>query len=78
MIWLAVFMLIAFIVAVCAGINRAERDLWDEKEKKEAERQARVKALYPEPPSYEERMGVSYGRDGTEDKQGIQGGDGGG
>jgi hypothetical protein len=30
---------------------------WDEEEK----RQQRVKDLYPEPPSYEERMGVQYG-----------------
>lgn len=30
---------------------------WDEEEK----RQHRVKDLYPEPQSYEERMGVRYG-----------------
>lgn len=35
---------------------------WDE----EAERQQRVKDLYPEPPSYEERMGVQYGPDQDE------------
>jgi hypothetical protein len=35
---------------------------WDEEEK----RQQRVKDLYPEPPSYEERMGVQYGPDEDE------------
>ena len=35
---------------------------WDEEEK----RQQRVKDLYPDPPSYEERMGVQYGPDQDE------------
>lgn len=67
-VWLVIISFVAFIVAVCAGINRAERDLWKEQERKEKEQQERVKALYPEPPSYEERMGVNYGRDRTEDE----------
>lgn len=67
-VFLLVLFLVAFLSAVCFGINRSERDQWDEQEKKESERQARVKALYPEPPSYEERMGVSYGRDDDEDE----------
>ena len=62
-VFLLVLFLVAFLSAVCFGLNRADRDLWNEQEKKEAERQARVKALYPELPAYEERMGVKYGSD---------------
>lgn len=65
---LLLFFLIAFVVAVCAGINRAERDLWKQREKQEKERQDRVKALYPDPPTYEERMGVKYGPRRDEDE----------
>lgn len=54
-----VFAWIHFILWKDAKKRDAE---WDEEEK----RQQRVKDLYPDPPSYEERMGVQYGSEQDE------------
>jgi len=58
-VFVLVFGWIHFILWKDAKKSESE---WNEEEK----RQQRVKDLYPEPPSYEERMGVKYGHEQDE------------
>lgn len=51
-------LLIAWVLFLLSKSEQERDDLWDEEEK----RQQRVKDLYPDQPSYEERMGVRYGQ----------------
>ena len=60
-------MMMFLVVVVFGAIIRAESDEREREAREEEERRARVKALYPDPPSYEERMGVRYGQKEEED-----------
>ena len=59
--------LFLLFVGVLSYYARKETKAVDFEWEKEEKRKARVRALSPQP-SYEERMGVSYGPTGTQDK----------
>ena len=64
--------LLAFIVLpllMLATYVQVRVDQGRKEWEREQERQARLKALYPEQPSYEERMGVQYGPQGPQEPQ---------
>ena len=56
-LWLIILLPILLLAVLAQVRNEEAREEW----KNEQERLERIKALYPDPPSYEERMGVRYG-----------------
>lgn len=62
LVWLLVG-LVVFGFLLVSALLKMETDEEEKRLQKEKERKARIKALYPENPSYEERMGVKYGTD---------------
>ena len=67
--WLPMILLGMGIAWLLLALHRKAQevdDQWDEEEK----RQQRVKDLYPDQPSYEERMDVRYGRTEEDDDNG--------
>lgn len=58
---------IILISLTLAGIMRKGTELREVEEKREDDRKAKLKALYPDPPTYEERMDAQYGPTGPQD-----------
>jgi len=57
MVWIILFLFVFGLVYIT---QKESQELEDEL-KKEDDRLAKIRSLYPEPLSYEERMGVKYG-----------------
>ena len=55
------------IFLMLAGVIRKAREVREVEEKREDDRKAKLKALYPDSPTYEERMDAQYGPTGPQD-----------
>ena len=60
------FVILLLPLVLLSAFSKKEAEAREIEQKKEDERRARVSALYPEPLSYEERMGVQYGLTGPQ------------
>ena len=64
--WVPLGLLVAWFLSALHRVARDRDDQWNEEEK----RQQRVKDLYPDQPSYEERMDVRYRHTDEDDNNG--------
>ena len=62
--WVIPFLILMMILAY---YTQKEAKTLEDELKREEDRRAKIKSLYPDPPPYEERMGVKYGPKSKDD-----------